>query len=45
MLEALTTRKDVVILSNMGVELLLNERRILSESAFVEMVVWRVPRP
>jgi hypothetical protein len=45
MLETLTTREDVVILSNMGSELLLNERRILSESAFVEMVVWRVPRP
>jgi hypothetical protein len=26
----------------MGAELLLNERRILSESAFVEMVVWRL---
>jgi len=44
MLETLTTREDVVILSNMGSELLLNERRILSESAFVEMVVWRLPQ-
>ena len=44
MLETLTTRKDVVILSNMDAELLFNERRVLSESTFVEMVVWRVPR-
>jgi hypothetical protein len=26
----------------MGAQLLLNERRVLSESAFVEMVVWRL---
>lgn len=38
----LTTRTDVVILSNMGAQVLLNERRVLSESAFVEMVVWRL---
>jgi hypothetical protein len=38
----LTTYTDVVIVSNMGVDLLLNERRVLSESAFVEMVVWRL---
>ena len=31
-------------MSNMGADLLLYERRILSESAFVEMVVWRLPR-
>jgi len=30
---------------NMGAETILNERRILSESTFVEMVVWRVPQP
>ncbi|MGD0230295.1 MAG: hypothetical protein ABSC19_08045 [Syntrophorhabdales bacterium] len=29
----------------MDAELLLKERRILSESAFVEMVVWRLSRP
>jgi hypothetical protein len=29
----------------MGAEVLLNERHILSESAFVEMVVWRLPKP
>jgi hypothetical protein len=45
MLEILTTHHSVVILSNVGAELLLNERRILSDSAFVEMVVWRLPRP
>jgi hypothetical protein len=29
-------------MSNIWAELLLNERRILAESAFVEMVVWRL---
>ena len=29
--------------SNMDAQLMLNERHILSEKAFVEMVVWRVP--
>ena len=41
----MTTICNVVILSNMAAEVLLNERHILSESAFVEMVVWRVPKP
>lgn len=45
MLEILTTCPSVVILSNMGAKILLNERRILSESVFVEMVVWRLSRP
>jgi hypothetical protein len=44
-LDILTTCGSVVILSNMGAQLLLNERRILSESAFVEMAVWRLSRP
>jgi len=30
-------------MSNMPPELLLDERHVLSESAFVELVVWRVP--
>ena len=30
-------------MSNMPAELLLDERHVLSESAFVELVVWRVP--
>lgn len=29
----------------MNAELMLNERHIVSEKAFVEMVVWRVPSP
>ncbi|SNB46497.1 DUF6516 family protein [Geobacter sp. DSM 9736] len=29
----------------MKAELLLNERHIVSEAAFVEMVVWRLPSP
>lgn len=32
-------------MSNMPAELLLDERHILGESAFVELVVWRVPAP
>lgn len=44
-MDILTTYRSVVIISNMSAELLLNERRILSESAFVEMVVWRLAQP
>jgi hypothetical protein len=29
----------------MRAELLLDERRVLSESSFAELVVWRVPAP
>lgn len=29
----------------MNAKLLLNERHVVSENAFVEMVVWRVPSP
>jgi hypothetical protein len=32
-------------MSNMAAEPLLDERHVLSESAFVELVVWRVPAP
>jgi hypothetical protein len=32
-------------MSNMPAQLLLDERHVLSESAFVELVVWRVPAP
>jgi hypothetical protein len=39
----LTTRESVGIITNMNVELMLNERHIVSEEAFVEMVVWRLP--
>lgn len=30
---------------NMAAELMLNERHILSENAFVELVVWSLPSP
>jgi hypothetical protein len=29
----------------MNAELMLNERHVVSENAFVEMVVWRLPLP
>jgi hypothetical protein len=32
-------------MSNMAAELLLDERHVLGEAAFVELVVWRVPSP
>jgi hypothetical protein len=32
-------------MSNMPAEPLLDERHILSEAAFAELVVWRVPAP
>ena len=41
----MTIHESVVILSNMGAEIILNERHIISENAFVEMVVWRLPLP
>ena len=33
------------MISNMNATLLLNERHTVSEDAFVEMIVWRVPTP
>jgi hypothetical protein len=33
----------VVIISNMNAELLLNERHIVAENTFVEMMVWILP--
>jgi hypothetical protein len=44
-LDILTTSLSDAILYDMDAELLLNERHILSERAFVELVVWRLPRP
>ena len=44
MLELLTTLEDVVTFSNMKAELLLCERQGLTETAFVEIVIWRVPQ-
>jgi len=37
--------RRVGIISNMKAELLLDERHVLSEAAFVELVVWHVPAP
>jgi uncharacterized protein DUF6516 len=39
----LPTHTSVGILTNMAAELLLRERHVLSESEFVELVVWLVP--
>jgi hypothetical protein len=41
----LTTQEGVGIISNMEPSLHLNERRVIAEEAFVEMVVWRLPAP
>jgi hypothetical protein len=41
----LTTTETVGIITNMNAELLLNERHVVSEDSFVEMVVWRLPSP
>lgn len=42
---SLTTLPSVVTISNMDASLLLNERHTISETAFVELVVWRLPLP
>ena len=42
---SLTTLPAVVTISNMDASLLLNERHTISETAFVELVVWRLPLP
>ena len=39
----LTTPTSVVIMSNMKARKLINERVVISESTFVEIVVWEVP--
>jgi hypothetical protein len=41
----LTTASGVGIFTNTCATLLLNERHILSEDAFVEIVVWRLTSP
>jgi hypothetical protein len=41
----LTTVVTVVIMSNMNTRLMLNERHILSENSFVEMIVWLLSSP
>ena len=45
MLLLLTTAETVVIISNMNTKLMLNERHILAENAFVEIVVWLLSTP
>ena len=45
MMELLTTGFHVGINSNMDAELLFRKRIALLETAFVEMVVWKVPEP
>ncbi len=41
----MTTLVSVVIISNMNAKLMLNERHILTENVFVEMVVWLLSSP
>ncbi len=41
----LTALLSVVTISNMAANLMLNERHTISEIAFVELVVWRLPLP
>lgn len=41
----MTTRVPVVIVSNMDARLMLSERHTISETSFVEMVVWHLPSP
>lgn len=41
----MTTGYAVVKFTNMKAQILLNQRQPISENAFVEMVVWRVPAP
>jgi hypothetical protein len=40
----LTTHLGVVIFSNMDAELMIDERHVLAENVFAEIVVWRLPR-
>ncbi|MFO7986687.1 MAG: DUF6516 family protein [Desulfatiglandaceae bacterium] len=41
----MTTLSSNVIFVHMKVELMLDERHVVSETAFVEIVVWRVQPP
>ena len=45
MLEKLTTDTDVVILSNMKAVELVRTRIAYSDTAFAELVLWRIPKP
>ena len=45
MLASLPAMPGVGIFTNMKAERLLDERHVLSETAFAELVVWQVPTP
>ena len=45
LLETLTTRASVGIVSNMKATKLLHTRIIYSEEGFAEMVLWQLPKP
>ncbi len=45
MLELLTTDRYVVIISTMKAVKLISTRIVYSESTFVELVLWRLPKP
>ena len=45
MLEYLTTRQRVVIVSNMKARELFNRRVAVAEQAFAELALWEVPEP
>lgn len=44
-LDLLTTLVSVGILSNMEATLLIRDRIVYSESAFAELILWRLPTP
>lgn len=44
LLECLTTRAGAGMMFRVKAELLLRERQVLTETAFVEIVIWRVPQ-
>lgn len=45
MLELLTTQTDIDIISHMKAVELICTRIVYSESAFAELVLWRLPKP
>lgn len=40
-----TASAGVVTFNNMKAELMLNDRYLLDETSFVELVIWHVPKP
>ena len=45
MLDKLTTARDVGNFSNMKAVEIVNRRQVVAVDAFVEIVIWRLPRP